>query len=526
MSEPTLQKKNMKVSTVVFMIFCICAAGAYGLEAMIPAAGPGLTIAMIIVIPLIWSLPLALVCAELGAERPIAGGAYRWVQESMGEFWGFQCGWWKILTAIVDPTIYIILAGGYIGYIFQIPSIWIYVFQIIAILVFVFINLRGLKEVGIVSTILSMTVLILFALIAIVGFLNWKTSPFEPFTIPGQPIIFGIGSAICIGLWMFSGYEQISALTGEVEDPKVIPKATLLALPLVVLCYLLPTVGGLASVGQWENWSPEMGGVGYGTVLIENLGPAFGIIFGIVAVIAQLSMFNTSLTNGSRVFYAMADDNMFPKAFAKISKKGNVPAVGIVTIGIIDILLCSLDFGVVVVIDVMLILSFHILLFITAIRMRKSIPDEERPIKIPGGDGFFTFICIVPIAVAVLSYLINGTDYFLFGSIALATGPIFYIICKRAFGGLKDKFPMDPRTKLEKGALKQFGFAMLIFGLFAFVGRVFLQWYEGDWGPGYYMDTYGFDCFQTFLNGIVIFGVVAIILAVIGFIASKVLEEK
>ena len=46
----------MTTSTVVFMIFCLCAAGAYGIEDMIPDAGPGLTLVMLIVLPFIWRL--------------------------------------------------------------------------------------------------------------------------------------------------------------------------------------------------------------------------------------------------------------------------------------------------------------------------------------------------------------------------------------------------------------------------------------------------------------------------------------
>ena len=44
--EHGLKKHDIKVSTVVFMIFCLVAAGCYGIEEMIPECGPGLTIIM------------------------------------------------------------------------------------------------------------------------------------------------------------------------------------------------------------------------------------------------------------------------------------------------------------------------------------------------------------------------------------------------------------------------------------------------------------------------------------------------
>ena len=74
-----LKKHDLKVSTVVFMIFSLVAAGCYGIEEMIPEAGPGLTIIMLIVLPFVWGLPFGLVASELGSVRPQEGGYYKWV---------------------------------------------------------------------------------------------------------------------------------------------------------------------------------------------------------------------------------------------------------------------------------------------------------------------------------------------------------------------------------------------------------------------------------------------------------------
>ena len=69
-----LKKRDIKVSTVVFMIFCLVAAGCYGIEEAIPGSGPGLTIVMLCVIPFVWALPLGMVSSELGSVRPQEGG--------------------------------------------------------------------------------------------------------------------------------------------------------------------------------------------------------------------------------------------------------------------------------------------------------------------------------------------------------------------------------------------------------------------------------------------------------------------
>src|SRR5210317_1275274 len=97
-AQPGLKKHQISTSTVVFMIFCLCAAGAYGIEDMIPQAGPGLTLVMLITLPFLWSIPMGLVATELGSTIPEEGGFYKWVQRGLGEFWGFQAGWWRTIS--------------------------------------------------------------------------------------------------------------------------------------------------------------------------------------------------------------------------------------------------------------------------------------------------------------------------------------------------------------------------------------------------------------------------------------------
>ncbi len=49
---------------------------------------------------------------EVGISKPQEGGYYKWVQEALGEFWGFQAGWWRTISIYIDNTLYVILAGG------------------------------------------------------------------------------------------------------------------------------------------------------------------------------------------------------------------------------------------------------------------------------------------------------------------------------------------------------------------------------------------------------------------------------
>ena len=55
-----LKKQKMSPISIAFFIYCLTAAGAFGIEAMIPSCGPGMTILMLIVIPVVWAIPICM----------------------------------------------------------------------------------------------------------------------------------------------------------------------------------------------------------------------------------------------------------------------------------------------------------------------------------------------------------------------------------------------------------------------------------------------------------------------------------
>ncbi len=546
-NEHGLKKHDIKISTVVFMIFCLCAAGAYGIEEMIPESGPGLTLVMLIVLPFVWSTPLGLVAAELGSARPQEGGYYKWVQEALGEYWGFQAGWWRTISIYIDNTLYVILAGGYMAATWDLSSTAEMTFKIGMILVFTYINIRGVKDVGVVSSVLSILVIFAFSMVAICGFLNWTQNPFIPFTADGDimgvsGIAFGdwvyyIGMGIAIGMWMYSGYESMSTIAGEVANPQVIPKATLITVPLIMAVYIFPTMAGLASLGMWEDWGTEVDTVGYATVVETFWGQGFGIFFAIVAVLAQCSIYNTYIASGSRGFFALADDHLAPPVLVKCDAKHGVPYIAVISVAMVNVILCQFAFTTVVVIDVFLLVSSYVMIFISAMILRKRIPPEELKFKIPGGYGFLCVVCIVPCIIAFIAFFINGTDYFIGGMLGITSGPILYYIWKRMYGGLAKKdpvrYPINPKTKLAVGDTKRMALNFGILSIMGFIAYPWLMWFEGDWwgewGPDWYLEYYGSGFLSDFygmMNAIIITAGIFAGVAILLFVISSKVEPR
>ena len=505
-----LKKHDIKVSGIVFMLYCLVAAGAFGIEEMIPESGPGMTLILLMIFPIIWAYPISNLVAECGAVLPSEGGVYVWVKEAFGEFWGFQAGWWGTVSTYITNGVYVALVAGYVSQMIPMSDIAVEAIKIGMILIFTIVNLMGLREVGKVSTILSVLILLAFALVAVVGLINWQTNPMEPMLPEDYSIFDGVGGGICICIWMYCGYECISNMAGEVKNPQVIPKGLMIAMPLVALTYVLPTLGGLACLpeGSWESWSTDGGfdgqAIGYATVLTTYMGQAWGYVFLVIAIVSQCAIFNTYLASGSRGFFVLADDHLCPQFMVKVSKKKGVPYIGILSLAVVTFILCQSDFTTLVSMEVVFMLALYIILPISVLKLRKKLPIEKRKERglyyIKGGKGAMIFYAGFPIVISVIALLINGTDYLAMGLIAICTGPVAYYILKRIFGGLSvndpEHNPVNPKTKLAAGDTVRIGIFMICAGVMAFFGQFWLKWYEidyGEWGP---------DDYDVFANSI------------------------
>ena len=441
-----LRTVSMRVTTAVAMIFIFVSSGAFGLEDMIPSSGPGLTLLMLLLLPLLFALPQALVCSELGAALPEAGGYYRWARRAMGEFWGFQCGWWSWTCQWVDSAVYIALVEGYVSTWWpQLSPFELWLIGAALIALFAYINIRGLDIVAFSSVIFTIVILAPFVAITVLGFAHWQGNPFQPFIPAGQGFFSSTSLGLAVGVWMYSGFDSMSTLAAEVKNPqRVIPRALMLAVPLVVLSYFLPTLAGLAGVGGWEDWATT-GGTSFVEAARALGGPVLGYAMLGAAVISNLAIYQDYLASGSRPAYAMAEDRLLPQVLNRAHRKYGTPWVSILVLAAINLVLILSTFASLIVIDVMLNMFYYLLIFISALRLRRKEPDLERPFRIWGGTWALALICAPAVAIIAVTIYSNAVDtetllwglpaYGLGGLLALLSGPVAYIVFKRACGG-------------------------------------------------------------------------------------------
>jgi len=82
--------RKLTVLSLAAATYFMVSGGPYGIEELVQDSGYGLALVILLLTPLLWSLPTGLMVGELSAALPAEGGFYVWVRRAMGPFWGFQ----------------------------------------------------------------------------------------------------------------------------------------------------------------------------------------------------------------------------------------------------------------------------------------------------------------------------------------------------------------------------------------------------------------------------------------------------
>lgn len=528
-----LKKAKLSTIGVVAIIFSFVAAGAFGIEEAIAASGPGLTLIMLLVFPFVWAFPLSEMVSELGSLIPTEGGIYSWGRESFGEFWGWQIGLWSALTTWMCQAQYCALVVGYAAKFLNMSPTGEYIAKIVMVVIFTVINIIGLDWLEKLETVFTVLVLVAFGAVTVVGFLNWNYNPLEPLFNPDEGLFHSIGGGIAIIIWMYMGYECMSNMAGEMENPQIIPKAMRISQPVIAFSYILPTLAALAAIGSWSSWSTESGGgaVGYADVLIQHVGNWAGLAFVIVAVISNCSIFCSYIAHGSRAFFVMADDHMFPLIMKKVDKRG-IPTVSIILLAIFTIITCKFDFTTLVMATTPIQLYMYLAMILCVVQLRKLYPTEERKklglTVMPGGTVGFALLSICVFVICMFAIYVNGTDYFITGFLVLFLGLVGYLLCKWFYKGRvldnPEIYPLNPKTKLGLGDLIDIGVYVILTGAMALGGAVFLYFYEASYGEEYYLEQYGTGFFSDFygmINACKWLGIVLLVVGIVIWLIGK-----
>ena len=414
---------------LVFVMYSYTTGGSFGLEEQVTNSGPGMTLLYHLFVPFFWCIPISLVAAELTTAMPVQGGFYRWVRAAFGDWWGFLAGWWNWTASFLLGSAYAVLFTDYLGFYFpQITGWKHYLVSIALVAVITWINIRGIQMVGRVATALEIFVLVPILVMSVIGLAKWKHNPFVPLIPPHRPVfqVFGVGLAL--GLWLYSGYEQLSTVAEEVENPRRnYPLALACVVPLSIATYFLPTSTALAALGNWQDWHTSY----FSTAAQLIGGPWLGAWMTAAAMVANVSLLNSTVLASTRMPFAMAQDGFLSPIFTKTHKRFGTPAVAILTSGCIYALLAVHSLTQLITVYIWLRVATSMMTVLSAWRLRKTKPEIPRSFVIPGGRKGLIYAVGAPLLMGCVALL--GSDRFalLWGPVAIALGPAAYFLLRR-----------------------------------------------------------------------------------------------
>ena len=417
----------------VFVMYAYATGGPFGLEDQVTTSGPGLTLLYHLFIPFFWCIPVSLVAAELTTAMPVEGGCYRWVRGAFGDFWGFQAGWWNWSASFLLGGAYGVLIADYLTFFFPGLVGWKhYAIAVTMIAVIGYINVRGIQMVGAVATTLEILILLPIVALCVIAATKWHSNPFSPLVPPHVPPfqVFGVGLAL--GLWLYSGYEQVSSVAEEVENPqRSYPLALAVVIPLSMATYFLPTMFSLAALGNWQNWH-----TGYFSDAARLVGgPWLGFAITIAAMITNLSLLNATVLTCTRMPSTMAEDGYLPPALAARHPRYGTPWIAIIVSSIIYALLAQKTMVQLLTVYMWLRIGVTILTVLSSWQLRRRRPELPRPFRIPWGRAGLLYVIAAPLLMSAVALFASDPFARKWGPVPVLLGPVMYFAIPKLQAG-------------------------------------------------------------------------------------------
>ncbi len=421
--------------SLVFVMYAYATGGPFGLEDMVTTSGPGLTLLYRLFLPLFWCIPVSLVAAELTTAIPVEGGFYRWVRAAFGDFWGFLAGWWNWSSSFLLAAAYAVLFTDYLTFFFPAIVGWKHYAVSLALVALIgYVNVRGIAAVGAVATVLETLILLPVVVLCGMAAAHWHHNPFTPLVPPHVPRFQVFGAGLALGLWLYSGYEQVSSVAEEVENPqRNYPIALAVVVPVSIATYFLPTMLSLAALGDWQKW--HTGYFSDAAALIG--GPWLGFSMTLAAMIGNVSL------------------GYLPRALAARHPRYGTPWIAIIASCAIYGLLAQKTMVQLLTVYVCLRIGVTMLTVLAAWRLRKTQPELRRPFRIPWGRAGLLYVVAAPLVMSVVA--LAGSDPFArkWGPVTALLGPVVYGGMKIMKRGSKEVRSKDVRREEIKDIRKR-----------------------------------------------------------------------
>ena len=272
--------------------------------------------------------------AEVGSRFDETGGPYLYAREAFGPTVAFEIGWLIWLARLTAFAANCNLLVAYIGYFVPAATnpFWRGSIIIIVVAVLATINLLGIRQAAIVSNVFTVGKLIPIIIFIAVGlfFLNPQA-----FTLGPRPATGAFSQSVLLLIYAFTGFEMAAIPAGEVKDPKKnLPPALLMAIGVVAFLYILVQVVCVGTFPELAQSQKPLADAG-----MRFMGAAGGAIISAGAIISITGNLNILVLSGSRVPFAMAEQQQLPSFIGSVHRRFATPYVAILITAAVMLLL-------------------------------------------------------------------------------------------------------------------------------------------------------------------------------------------
>jgi amino acid transporter len=400
-------RRGLRPLATFATMFALLCGGPFGTEEVVPHSGPGLAVAILVAMAILWALPFSLLVGELASAMPLQGGVYQWFRASLGPFWSFQFSILDWLTWVLDAALYPPLVAAYLSALLSAhlgvsPG---HGFRWGVCLVVIWgctwLNIRGVNLVGRFSAAVS---LLLMAPVAAIVALGWKhasLAALSPWAVPGQAFSQSLTFALVWSLWNYSGYSGLANASEEIVDPeRTYPRTLALFLPVSVLTYVAPLAVALGATPDWRAWE----GGHFTQVALVVGGAGLAALTAVAGQLSALGIFNSEQFIISRLPYAMAREGLLPPAMARLHPRHGTPVLLLLLQGIVySALTYGFGFVELLLISTWLALPAYIVTFIAPVVLRWKRPELRGAFRLPGGWAVLLPTAAIPTLIALFA---------------------------------------------------------------------------------------------------------------------------
>jgi amino acid transporter len=433
---PGLKRELGLAAATAIVIGNMIGSGIFMAPQGLAAASNPKTAILAWVITAVGSMLLALSFAKLGAAMPKTGGPIVYTKSAFGEFAAFLIAWTYWIGAWVGNAAIITGFMSYLTYFFPVfgsNRLFAFLMSSLVLWVFTLINVKGVKEagiVGIITTVLKILPLIVFAGIAAVHF-----DPSFVGTVTSKEVsgISTLPAAIAISLWAFVGLESATVPAGEIKNPeRNIKLSTIYGTLITAVIYIVISVlamGGMAQ-GELAKSSAPLADI------INRLtgGGWGGSFIALGAVVSTLGATSGWILTTARSGFAAGEDKLFPTIFKKVHPKYNTPHMSLIISGIAANILLVMNY----VGTLTSAFNFMILLATLAFLPAYSFTAAAEILLLVKHSPNFniwnflknSFVALLAFAYSIYAIYGTGAQVVMYGFLLMLVGIPFYIYMK------------------------------------------------------------------------------------------------